>query len=138
MSFAVSQYRSSQVQTASPARVIVQFYDGAMRFMRQAEQSIAASDYAAKGVQLSRAHAVVAELRAQLDHTRAPELCAELDRLYVYVLDCITESNMKTDPKPLAHACKVLTDLRGAWSQVADESSGGTGAVRIAGGTPTP
>jgi hypothetical protein len=46
---------------------------------------------------------------------------------------------MKADPKPLAHACKVLTDLRGAWSQVADESSGGTAGVRIAaGGTPKP
>ncbi|MET0343959.1 MAG: flagellar export chaperone FliS [Polyangiales bacterium] len=124
MSFAVSQYRSNQVQTASPAQVIVQFYDGALRFIHQAEQHIASRNFAGKGDRLSRAHAVISELRANLDHTRAPDLCNELDRLYVYVLDCITEANMKTDAKPLAHACKVLEQLRSAWVQVADETGG--------------
>lgn len=124
MSFAVAQYRSNQVQTASPARVIVQFYDGALRFLKLANQALETRDYAAKGVHLSRAHAIVAELRANLDPTRAPELCAELDRLYVYVLDCITEANMKADAKALAPATKVLEQLRAAWAQVADEPTG--------------
>ncbi|HET9932686.1 MAG TPA: flagellar export chaperone FliS [Polyangiaceae bacterium] len=130
MSFAVAQYRSNQVQTASPARVIVQFYDGALKFVRLAVQGIEARDYAAKGMHLSRAHAIVSELRANLDPTRAPELCAELDRLYVYVLDCITEANIKTDATALAPAVKVLEQLRAAWAQVADE---GTGTVRVIG-----
>lgn len=121
MSFAVAQYRSNQVQTASPARVIVQFYDGALKFIRQASESIANRHYGAKGVQLTRAHAIVSELRTNLDPTHAPELCAELDRLYTYVLDCITEANFTVDAKPLAPAIKVLEDLRSAWVQVADE-----------------
>ena len=130
MSFAVAQYRSSQVQTASPARIIVQLYDGTLKFIRLATQALEARDYAAKGVHLSRAHAIVAELRANLDITRAPELCGELDRLYVYVLDCITEANLKASAKPLAPAVKVLEQLRSAWAQVADE---GTGTVRVIG-----
>jgi flagellar secretion chaperone FliS len=130
MSFGLSQYHSQQVQSASPARVIVQFYDGALRFIRQAEQSLSVRDFAGKGTQLTRAHAVVSELRNNLDHTRAPELCAELDRLYVFVLDCITEANTKADPKPLTGACKVLEQLRSAWVQLADEPTG----VRIIGG----
>jgi flagellar secretion chaperone FliS len=129
MSFAAAQYRSNQVQTASPARVIVQFYDGAMKFLRLATQAIDARDIAAKGAHLSRAHAIVSELRANLDATRAPELCAELDRLYVYVLDCITEANIQVSAKPLAPAIKVLEQLRAAWAQVADEPTG----VRVLG-----
>ena len=120
MSFAVHRYQSQQVQSASPARVIVQFYDGALRFIRQAEQALSVRDFGGKGVQLTKAHAVVSELRNNLDHTRAPELCAELDRLYVFVLDCITESNLKADAKPLAGACRVLEELRSAWVQIAD------------------
>jgi flagellar secretion chaperone FliS len=124
VSFAVSQYRNSQVQTASPARIIVQFYDGAIKFINLGIQGIEKKDVAKKGVQLSRAHEIVSEMRANLDHTRAPELCAELDRLYVYVLDCITEANLKVDATPLAGALKVLEMLRGAWVQIADEPSG--------------
>ncbi|HEX5657231.1 MAG TPA: flagellar export chaperone FliS [Polyangiales bacterium] len=124
MSFAVSQYRSNQVQTASPARVIVQFYDGAIKFIKLGSQGIENKDYAKKGMHLSRAHAIVTEMRANLDSSKAPELCEELDRLYVYILDCITDANMKMDAKPLAGALKVLDMLRSAWAQIADDPSG--------------
>jgi flagellar protein FliS len=124
VSFAVSQYRTNQVQTASPARIIVQFYDGAIKFINLGIQGIEKKDYAKKGMHLSRAHAIVSELRANLDPARAPELCEELERLYVFVLDCITEANVKVDAKPLAGALKVLDMLRSAWVQIADEPSG--------------
>jgi flagellar protein FliS len=124
VSFAVSQYRSNQVQTASPARIIVQFYEGAIKFINLGVKGIETKNYAKKGEHLSRAHAIVSELRANLDPNRAPELCAELDRLYVFVLDCITEANFKMDAKPLAGALKVLESLRSAWAQIADEGSG--------------
>jgi flagellar secretion chaperone FliS len=134
VSFAVSQYRSNQVQTASPARVIVQFYDGAIKFIKLGSQGIEKKEYAKKGEHLSRAHAIVSELRANLDPSHAPQLCEELDRLYVYVLECITEANMKMDAKPLAGALKVLDMLRSAWAQIANEPS----ATRTAAAPNTP
>jgi flagellar secretion chaperone FliS len=129
MSFAMSQYRATEFQTASPGRVIVAFYDGALRFIRLAVQAIEARDYAVKGQHLSRAHAIVSELRATLDPSRAAELCAELDRLYVFVLDCITEANMKMQADKLHVAMRVLEKLRSAWAAVVDEPT----AVRVVG-----
>jgi flagellar protein FliS len=125
----MAQYRTNEFQTASPAKVIVAFYDGAMRFINLAVHALANKNYALKGQHLSRAHAIVSELRAELDHTQNPTLCAELERLYVYVLDCITEANMKADAEKLKPALRVLEQLRSAWAQVADEP-----AVRVVGG----
>jgi len=121
MSFALSQYRTNQANTASPARVIVQFYDGALKFIRLADKALAARDFALKGQHLSRAHEIVSELRANLDPQHAPELCAELDRLYVYVLDQIVAANISADRAPLDHAIRVLETLRSAWAQLAGE-----------------
>jgi flagellar protein FliS len=129
MSFAMAQYRSNEFQSASPAKVIVAFYDGALRFIRMASAALSAKNYALKGQHLSRAHAIVSELRATLDHSQNPALCSELDRLYTYVLDCITEANMKLDANKLQAAMRVLDQLRGAWAQLADEPTG----VRIVG-----
>jgi flagellar secretion chaperone FliS len=120
VSYAVAQYRSSQVSTASPAQVIVQFYDGALKFIRRGREALVNKDIAGKGVALSRAHAVVSELRLNLDMERAPELCAELDRLYLFVLERITDANIKCDAKTLDAAIKVLEDLRSAWVEVAE------------------
>lgn len=120
MSFAVSQYRATEVQTASPARVILALYDGALRFLRLAIHSIEARDYARKGMHLSRVHAIVSELRVTLDPSKAETLCVELDRLYVFVLDCINEANMKAKPEKLHAAIRVLDQLRAGWAQVVD------------------
>jgi flagellar protein FliS len=129
MSFAMAQYRTNEFQTASPAKIIVAFYDGAMRFINLASHALSAKNYALKGQHLSRAHAIVSELRATLDHTQNPALCGELERLYVFVLDCITEANMKADAEKLKPALRVLEQLRSAWAQVAEEP-----AVRVVGG----
>jgi flagellar protein FliS len=125
----MAQYRTNEFQTASPAKIIVAFYDGAMRFINLAVHALSSKNYALKGQHLSRAHAIVSELRATLDHVQNPGLCGELDRLYVYVLDCITEANMKADGEKLKHALRVLEQLRSAWAQVAEEP-----AVRVVGG----
>jgi flagellar protein FliS len=128
MSFAMSQYRSNEFQTASPAKIIVAFYDGALRFLKGGIHALEQKSYALKGQQLSRAHAIVSELRATLDHTQNPALCGELDRLYSFVLDCITESNMTANAEKLHAAVRVLEQLRAAWAQVAEEP-----AVRVVG-----
>ena len=119
MSFAVAQYRSTHVETASPVKLVVQLYDGALRFMRQAIQAIKTGDAPARGVALRKAHAIVGELQATLDVSQAPELCAELDRLYEFALYRITAAHFSADETELEPAISVLTELRGAWAELA-------------------
>ncbi len=120
MSFAVAQYRSATVETASPVQIVVQLYDGALRFMRQAQEGMQdEGQRAAVGRSLSKAHAVVAELQSTLDNRHAPELCAELDRLYEFVLFQITQANIEFKPEHLEGPVKVMTELRAAWAELA-------------------
>ena len=72
MSFGINQYRTARVQTASPVGVLVQLYDGAIRFLREAAQHMDEGDIAQKGVKLSKAHRIVSELQATLDRERRP------------------------------------------------------------------
>ncbi len=115
MSFAVAQYRSAKVETASPVQLVVDLYQGAIRFMRQAEAFHEAGDPGQRGRVLGRAHAIVSELQATLDHAQAPELAAELDRLYDFVLHQITEANVKNDAVQLKPAIEVMEQLESAW-----------------------
>lgn len=121
MSFAVAQYKTARIETASPVQIVVQLYDGAIRFMRQAKECIDNKDPGGKGVALRRAHAIVSELQVALDQNKAPELGAQLDRLYEYVLHQITDANMKNSAEPLDPAINVMLNLRSAWAQIATE-----------------
>jgi flagellar protein FliS len=119
MSFAVAQYRSTHTETASPVQIVVQLYDGAIRFMRQAQGHIESGRFAEKGVTLNKAHAIVSELQATLDHSHAPELCKQLDQLYDFVLFRVMEANVQSDGELLKAAIDVMLQLRGAWAELA-------------------
>jgi flagellin-specific chaperone FliS len=51
------------------------------------------------------------QLRAALDHAAAPELCANLDGLYRYVIDQLGAANLKLSLFPLADASRVMTTI---------------------------
>ena len=108
MSFGINQYRTARVQTASPVGVLVQLYDGAIRFLREAAQHMESGDIAQKGVKLSKAHRIVSELQATLDREKAPELCDQLDSLYDFVLHQIVEANLKNKMELVEPAVNVM------------------------------
>jgi flagellar protein FliS len=119
MSFAALQYQSARVRTASPVQLVVSLYEGALRFLREARAHQEAGDIAQRGVALSRAHAIVSELRATLDHERAPEMSAQLDGLYDFVIDRINTASGVGDASLVEPAIGVLTTLHGAWVELA-------------------
>lgn len=121
---AARKYRATQIESASPGQILLALYDGCLRFCRVAQQHIMAGDAAAKGIAISKAGAIIGELRGTLDHKVAPELCESLDRLYVYFQEQLTLANLRMDPGPLVPVIKILTDLREAWGQAVGSVEG--------------
>jgi flagellar protein FliS len=118
MSFAALQYQSARVRTASPVQVLVSLYEGAIRFLKEALAHHESRDISRRGVALSKAHAIVSELRATLDHDRAPELSQQLDGLYDFVIDRINAATRAGDATLVEPALRVLTSLHGAWLEI--------------------
>lgn len=121
MSFAIQAYQAARVETGSPVQLVVQLYDGAIRFMRRAVMAMNAKDFAVKGANLNKAHAIVTELNATLEHDHAPELAASLEQLYGFVIDRIVEANLKNEPEALQPAIRVMEQLRSAWAEIAKQ-----------------
>ena len=124
MSFAMSKYRSTRITTVSPIQVLLQLYDGASRFLRTGIEAIEENNPGKRGQALSKAHAIVAELQASLDDSQAPELCAQLYSLYDFILDQITQANLKQDAAPLESSLNVLAELRSGWAELAEGQRG--------------
>jgi flagellar protein FliS len=70
-------------------------------------------------VAIGKALAFLGALEAALDHEAAPDLAANLVRLYRFVFAKLSEANMKGDATPLAAAEKVITTLRDAFREAA-------------------
>ncbi len=111
-------YRESSVMTASPAQLVVMLYDGAGRFLRQAEL---AADEGAWGHALDRldkAEAIVDELLVTLD-PNAGEIADRLQGIYVFCKKLLIEARIEQDASKLARTAALLRELRDAWAEVA-------------------
>jgi flagellar protein FliS len=115
-----NQYQKTQVTTASPEKILIMLYDGAIRFAKIALGRLENRDMAGKGVNIGKAMAIVSELQSTLNHDVGGEIAGNLERLYVYLTEEFTKFNMNNSPAHLENAIKILTVLRDTWVEAAE------------------
>ncbi len=111
------RYRAVKIQTASPAQIMLMLYDGAIRFTLIGKKKIEEGDYSGKGTYIGKVQAIISELMSSLDFSIAPELCTQLEQLYIYMMEQLTEANLQVKTEPLDVVVKLLTTLREGWGQ---------------------
>ena len=110
-------YRENSILTASPEQLVVMLYDGAGRFLRQAEGSMIDGSWLQASEKLSRAEAIIDELLATLDMD-AGEVAERLQSIYVFCKTRLIEARIERDPVRVDQVARLLGELREAWSQV--------------------
>ncbi|HEX6695780.1 MAG TPA: flagellar export chaperone FliS [Solirubrobacteraceae bacterium] len=110
-------YRENSILTASPEQLVVMLYDGAGRFLRQAEGSMIEGSWLKASEKLSRAEAIIDELLATLDMD-AGEVADRLQSVYVFCKTRLIEARIERDAARVDQVARLLGELREAWSQV--------------------
>ena len=119
-------YRRIEAESRSPLELVVMLYEGALRFIAEAREAHGRRDFIARGNSLSRALAIIAELRTTLNLTDGGAVAADLDRLYSYITWRLMDVNTKQDGIALDEAHKLLSTLSDAWSETARRVPQGT------------
>jgi flagellar protein FliS len=116
------RYLETAVETASPARLIVMLYDGAIRFINEGAHAMRQRDYETQNAKLQRAQKILAELISSLDFDKGGEIAENLFRLYTYMYNQLVEANINDNLDRLQHVVHLLSELREAWDAIATES----------------
>ena len=67
---------------------------------------------------LSKAMGIIGELRASLDHTVGGDISRNLDQLYEFVLDQLSQANLQRTPAGVNSALEVLRTLKEGWDGI--------------------
>jgi flagellar protein FliS len=133
-------YRETQIKTATPGKLILMMYDGAIKNLNQSLQDMDDEHrrYDSISNSLIKAQDIIAELMISLDFDRGGEISKNLFGLYVFMNRRLLDGNIKKDKAPLEEVRTLLMELRGAWAEVADKAgvtagSNQTRGVNIAG-----
>lgn len=115
---AANAYMQTHVTTTTPGHLVVMLYDGAITFLEQAKQEIEAKNFAKKGILISQALDIIAELDGSLNNEKGGELAQNLHRLYMYCNTRLLRANLKMDTAIIDEVIGILSSFRSAFAEI--------------------
>jgi len=111
-------YKANEISTVSQSRLIVMLYEGAMRFLKIAKESMTPRKYDIVNNNIIKAQDIITELMLSLNLEEGKEVASNLLSLYVYMKKRLLEANMRKDTKIIEEVVELLTQLKTAWDEL--------------------
>ncbi|MEE3392282.1 MAG: flagellar export chaperone FliS [Lachnospiraceae bacterium] len=113
---AAAVYKKNSIETASPARLTLMLYDGAIRFANTALEGFDDNDYYKINTNIQRVEDIIVEFRETLD-MKYP-VAKDFDQVYDYIYRRLVEANMQKDKAILEEALGHIKTMRETWVKV--------------------
>lgn len=110
---AYRQYQQNSIMLASPQKLVLMLYDGAVRFIKTAREAMLKRDFEGSNQNLIRAQDIISELNCSLDMNY--DISKNLRSLYNFINEKLIEANIKKDVAILDEVEPLLEDLRQTW-----------------------
>lgn len=112
---------NTDISEASPHRLIVMLFEGAILAVNTAAVSIEKKDIAGKGQYIAKAIEIISNgLKASLDLKAGGEIAQNLSDLYDYMNTRLLYANLHSNTAALREVGGLLNELKEAWVGIAD------------------
>lgn len=120
---AQNNYLHTKIQTSSPGQLTLMLYNGCIKFIKLAVQSMERHDMEGKHLNFVKAQNIIDELQVTLNMEY--ELSMQLYSLYTYINEKLFEANVKLDVNAAEESIQLLTELRDTWAEALKLTSNG-------------
>jgi len=118
---AYQKYKATSVQSASREKILLMLYEAAIKFTKLAIKAAEEKKIADRCTNIGRAYDIVMELNNTLDHKVGGQISANLEQLYMFMMEQYTKANISGDPAPLQSNVKMLETLYEGWVQAVEK-----------------
>lgn len=119
-------YRETSVKTASPGKLIIMLYEGAIKQLTMASEyinddgKILPNNIEALSKCITKAQEIITELMVSLDMDKGGDIAKNLMSLYVYFNDELLRANISKEKSKILEVKKMMSDLLSAWNVVVE------------------
>lgn len=114
--------RDMSVETASPHKLVLMLYDGALLALALAASHLENGNKFAMSEEIVRASNIIAQgLRDSIDAKAGGELADRLSALYDYMNVRLQFANIRGDKAIIEEVSDLLRELKGAWEEIAKD-----------------
>lgn len=114
---AANAYKKVDLESAPKDQILERLLERCVADLAAGRQAITDGRIQVKAQVLDHALRIVLELEAALDHAQAPEMCANLSRLYRFASERITTASMTLTTAPLDDAIRVVRSISDAFRE---------------------
>ncbi len=111
-------YMQTQITTTNQGELLLMLYAGAINFLVRAREEIEKKNYAEKGMLISKAMDIIAELDGSLNMEKGGDLSKNLHQLYMFCNSHLLQASIKMNAKFVDDVVNILEGLRSAYAQV--------------------
>lgn len=108
-------YQQNQIYTANPQELVLMLYNGGIKFLKLAKQSIEEEKMGEAHDYLIRVQDILTELELGLN--REMEIAKHMATLYDFMKWRVVQANMKKDVAMVDEVLQFFTEFRDTWKQ---------------------
>ena len=110
------------ISQADPHKLTLMLMQGALDRMAYAKGCIERKDYEGKSEHLSRANAIVMNLRDTLDMEMKSEVSENLYSLYDYMIQRLIDANVQNNLKIMDEVINLMLPIKNAWAEIPEDA----------------
>ena len=113
----LKQYQKNEVETASPEKILILLYDGAIQFLNKAKIAMEQKNIPEIHNNLIGCEKIIEEFINTVDVENGGDFAIRIKALYQYFYDTLVQANLKKDESKIDEVLRHLIDLRATWKQ---------------------
>jgi len=113
----LKQYQKNEVETASPEKILILLYDGAIQFLNKAKIAMEQKNIPEIHNNIIGCENIILEFINTVDEENGGDFAVRIKALYQYFYNTLVQANLKKDVTKIDEVLRHLVELRATWKQ---------------------
>ncbi len=122
----IKQYQANNVNTATPEKLMILLFDGAIQFLQKAKTALDEKNYQERSTNIEGARKIIRELMRTIDLENGNDVSKRLFRLYNRMAMNLIKANVQRDSVKIDEVIEDLTNIRWGFQKAIEIQSGVT------------
>ncbi len=120
----IKQYQANNVNTASPEKLMILLFDGALQFLQKAKTAIAENNLQERSQNIEGARKIIRELMRTIDLEHGNDVSKSLFKLYNKMAMNLIKANVQRNADKIDLVITDLTNIRWGFQKAIEIQNG--------------
>lgn len=127
----IKQYQTNNITTATPEKLMIMLFDGAIQFLQKAKTAIAEKNLQERSYNIESARKIVRELMRTIDLENGNDVSKSLFVLYNKMAMKLIKANVSKNTPLIDEVIEDLTNIRWGFQKAIEIQSGITSVEEV-------